>query len=97
MAIGLPVISTNCLSGPLEILNDNEQVNIDKGNFFIASHGILINVGDREGLKKAINYVMSNKTFLREYSFKSLERAKEYSLDNIYIKLNHLIENARCN
>jgi len=97
MAIGLPVISTNCLSGPLEILNNNEEVNINEGDFFIANYGILINVGDREGLRKAINYVTTNKTFLNEYSSKSLERVKEYSLDNIYIKLKDLIENARCN
>ncbi|HTD39025.1 MAG TPA: glycosyltransferase [Mucilaginibacter sp.] len=91
MALGLPVISTNCLSGPLEILNSNEAVNIDKGDFLIAKYGILINVGDQHGLKKAINYAINNKVFLIEYSQKSLERAKAYSIAVIYIQLNNLI------
>jgi glycosyltransferase involved in cell wall biosynthesis len=97
MAIGLPVISTNCLSGPLEILNNNEAVNIEKGDFFIAKYGILINVGDQGALKKAIDYVINNKTFLAEYGSKSLGKAKEYSIDSIYIELHDLIENVRQN
>ena len=93
MATGLPVISTNCLSGPLEILNDNEEVTINKGDFVIAKYGILINVGDRIALSKAIDYVMNNHSFLAEYSQKSLERAQCYSLEVIYAQLNGLIEN----
>jgi glycosyltransferase involved in cell wall biosynthesis len=93
MATGLPVISTNCLSGPLEILNNNETVKINKGDFVIAKYGILINVGDRMALSRAIDYVMNNKSFLEEYSQKSLERARSYSIDVIYEQLNNLIDN----
>jgi len=92
MAIGLPVISTNCLSGPLEILNNNESVNINYGDFYIAKYGILINVGDVAGLRKAINYAISNRDFLIEYGQKSLERAAAYSINVIYTQLNGLID-----
>jgi glycosyltransferase involved in cell wall biosynthesis len=92
MATGLPVISTNCLSGPLEILNNNEEVKIKMGDFVIAKYGILINVGDRIALSKAINYVINNKSFIEEYGKKSLERAQAYSIEVIYDKLNSLIE-----
>src|SRR5690606_41697635 len=51
MAIGLPSISTNCLSGPLELLNDNEPISIKKGEFYKAKYGILVNNDDDEGLK----------------------------------------------
>jgi len=91
MAIGLPVISTNCLSGPLEILNNNEPVNIDKGDFYIAKYGILINVGDAAGLRKAIDYATNNRDFLTVYGNKSLERAKAYSIEVIYGQFNGLI------
>ena len=39
MSYGLPCISTNCKSGPLEMLNDNESVTIAKGEFFEAKYG----------------------------------------------------------
>jgi N-acetylgalactosamine-N,N'-diacetylbacillosaminyl-diphospho-undecaprenol 4-alpha-N-acetylgalactosaminyltransferase len=91
MAMGLPVISTNCLSGPLEILNNNEPVNISQGDFYIAKYGILINVGDVVGLRKAINYAINNRDFLIEYGQKSLDRATAYSINVIYAQLNSLI------
>lgn len=93
MAAGLPVIATNCLSGPLEILNNNEEIKIDAGDFVIAKYGILINVGDRIALSRAIDYVMSNKSFLEEYSRKSRERARSYSIEVIYEQLHNLIDN----
>src|SRR5690606_6144434 len=40
MAVGLPVISTNCISGPLELLNDNEAIVIPIKEFYIAKYGI---------------------------------------------------------
>ena len=86
MAIGLPVISTNCLSGPLEILNDNTVVNISEGDFYCAKFGILINVDDSEALVKAVAYLKNNPNELERFGRLSIERASDFSLSNIYLE-----------
>ncbi len=91
MASGLPCISTNCLSGPLELLNDNNTVDIPKGDFFLAKYGVLINNNDTVGLTKAIMYFKNNPSVMEEYSKLSIERAKEYELKSIYSKFNTFI------
>src|SRR5690606_24580690 len=40
MSVGLPVIATNCMSGPLELLNDNESIEIENGTFYKAKYGL---------------------------------------------------------
>jgi len=69
MACGLPVISSDCKSGPSEILEDK--------------FGLLFKVGDTEHLSKHILEVMRNKELRETLKFKSLERAKEYNIDKI--------------
>lgn len=86
MACGLPIISTNCISGPLEILNNNESLTITKGDFKIAKYGLLVNIKDNIGMSKAITYLNNNITLKKEFSEKSVLRAKDYSLENIYSK-----------
>ena len=93
IAAGLPSISTNCLSGPLELLNNNEDVDIIQGSFYKAKYGILVNNNDVEGLTKALNYLKENPTELEKYSQLSLIRAKEYELGSIYAKFNQFIIN----
>lgn len=60
MAIGLPCISTNCLSGPLELLNENEPISIDNGEFYIGKYGLLVNNDDHIGLSKALEFYRNN-------------------------------------
>ncbi|MFK7833404.1 MAG: glycosyltransferase [Winogradskyella sp.] len=93
MAIGLPSISTNCLSGPLELLNENEDVTIKNGEFFIAKYGLLINNDDHVGLSKALDYFHKNPEEREKYSKLSLQRSKAYQLDSIYKKFNQFIQN----
>lgn len=93
MAIGLPSVSTNCLSGPLELLNANEAVNIEDGKFFIGKYGLLVNNDDHVGLSKALAYFRNNPDEREKYSSLSLKRAKEYHLDTIYHKFNQFINN----
>lgn len=64
MAVGTPVVSTNCPSGPLEILNQGE-------------YGALTEVGDVEGLARAIVQTLDHpcKPELLRH------RANEYSLE----------------
>ncbi len=91
MAIGLPSISTNCMSGPLELLHDNGEITLEEGGFFKAKYGILINNNDDIGLSKALEYLKSHPEECERYSTLSLERAKEYHLKNIYIHFNQFI------
>jgi N-acetylgalactosamine-N,N'-diacetylbacillosaminyl-diphospho-undecaprenol 4-alpha-N-acetylgalactosaminyltransferase len=92
MAIGLPSISTNCLSGPLELLNENEEITINDGEFYIGKYGLLINNDDHLGLRKAMDYFHNNPNEREKFSALSLERAQQYNLDNIYAKFKHFIE-----
>tara|TARA_R110000744_G_scaffold376553_1_gene490865 strand:+ start:9528 stop:10706 length:1179 start_codon:yes stop_codon:yes gene_type:complete len=93
MSIGLPCISTNCLSGPLELLHDNSEIEIPKHGFFKAKFGILINNDDEVGLAKALNYFKTNPKERVYYSEKSLERAKKYHIDSIYDEFKVFIQN----
>jgi len=91
MAVGLPVISTNCMSGPLELLNENEPISIEKGNFVQAKYGLMINVGDAEGLSKAMMHYKKDIEQQKKYSELSLKRAKDYELATIYKQVKNLI------
>jgi glycosyltransferase involved in cell wall biosynthesis len=93
MAIGLPCISTNCLSGPLELLNENENIDIKNGEFYIGKYGLLVNIDDHKGLSKALKFFRDKPQNREKYSALSLARAKEYQLDSIYSKLNQFIQN----
>ncbi len=93
MAIGLPCVSTNCLSGPLELLNENQEIDIKDGEFFIGKYGLLVNNDDHKGLSKALDYFHNNFKEREKYSELSLQRAKEYQLESIYAKFNKFIQN----
>ncbi|WP_412560961.1 glycosyltransferase [Winogradskyella sp. MIT101101] len=92
MAIGLPCISSNCLSGPLELLNENEDISIENGEFYIGKYGLLVNNDDHIGLSKAMDYFHQNPQEREKYSKLSLERATQYNLENIYSKFKRFIE-----
>lgn len=93
MSIGLPCISTNCMSGPLELLNENDCIDIKKGEFFIAKYGLLININDHIGLSKALKYYRDNPKTREKFSALSLERAKNYYLPSIYKSFNQFLTN----
>lgn len=91
MAIGLPCISTNCFSGPLELLHDNKPINIKNGTFFKADFGLLVNNNDHEGLSKALAYYKENPNERERFSKLSLDRSSKYHLNNIYAQFNEFI------
>lgn len=93
MAVGLPCISTNCLSGPLELLNDNVEILIKNGDFFLGSHGILMNNDDDIALKRALEFLNDNPKVREKYSQLSLDRAKKYHLNSIYKQFKNFLTN----
>lgn len=92
MSVGLPIISANCMSGPLELLNDNEEVNIPSGTFVKAKYGLLINVDDAIGTSHAIKYMQNNIEERKRYSQLSYSRAKTYDVSKITIEVKNLID-----
>ena len=92
MSLGVPVISTNCMSGPLELLNDNQDVFIETGSFFRAKYGLLVNVNDEKGLAEAIKYYKNNENVRINYSNLSFQKAKQFDISKIGVQLKELID-----
>ncbi|WP_269519972.1 glycosyltransferase [Alteromonas sp. BMJM2] len=80
MAVGLPVIMTNCPSGPAEILEEDET--FDSKKLHLAKHGILVPLGDEHQLTEAINQYQ-NSQLRCHYSEKSIERVGDFHIDKI--------------
>ena len=76
MAVGRPVISTNCNSGPSEILAEKPRSAISGLTF--AEHGVLTPVGDAEAMAEAIR-ALDDPRRRGEYGAKAEARAATFS------------------
>ncbi|MEM3714770.1 MAG: glycosyltransferase [Nitrososphaeria archaeon] len=74
LALGLPVVSTDCKSGPREILENGK-------------YGKLVPVGDAESLAKAIVETLRNPNSLRKPSKEVLQRYSVEYASKEYLKL----------
>jgi glycosyltransferase involved in cell wall biosynthesis len=70
MALGIPVVSTDCPSGPREIIADGEN-------------GLLVLVGDVDALANAILRVLQDKDLAMKLSENGRRRIKDFSIDKI--------------
>ena len=87
MICSTPVISTDCISGPREILAPNTDINFQlKSNIELAHNGILYPVDDQESLKSAIETMLNDKEKQKEYITNGLEKSQEYALKKIIEK-----------
>ncbi|RDY57592.1 glycosyltransferase [Flagellimonas nanhaiensis] len=75
MACGLPILSTNCKSGPSEILEYNGE---EVDNLIITKYGILVPVKDEKLMKKGIEYFQSNHSYHLECKKNIAKRVKDF-------------------
>ncbi len=75
---GLPCVSTNCPSGPSELISDGEN-------------GYLIPVGDHETLTEKLNYLINNESVRKKMSLKSIAKAEDFHIDKVSSKWDQLI------
>ena len=73
MACGLPVVSSDCLSGPNEILENGKN-------------GILVPVGDEKAWAGAVLKVSNNPNLRQEFSTLAEKRSKDFSVKNIIVE-----------
>jgi len=87
MICNTAVISTDCISGPREILAPKSDISFQlKENIELAQNGILYPVDDIEALQKAIMLLLENNELKKEYEKKAKEQTRAYALDKIIAK-----------
>ena len=83
MSCGLPILSTNCKSGPDEIL----QLIVPSVNeVMITDYGILVPVNNEELMIKGIHYFLNSPDFLMKCRINVKNRIKHFSKEEILKK-----------
>jgi len=93
MALGKPVIATDCTDGPREILALTN--NIALGEYRLAEHGLMVNVGDPPALAKAMLYLHQDESLRDELALKAKSRVKQYSKQHFYRSYTELLARLR--
>jgi N-acetylgalactosamine-N,N'-diacetylbacillosaminyl-diphospho-undecaprenol 4-alpha-N-acetylgalactosaminyltransferase len=84
MACGLPVISTNCKSGPAELVSPTEEpIFDDKMPFKICEYGLLTRVGDADGLSIAMRHISMDKDLASSLAKKATERLIPFDSEEV--------------
>lgn len=78
MSVGLPVISTNCPSGPSEVLADLKREQVGPGVTF-APHGILVAPNDPAAMAEALR-AMADPARRQSYAERSPQRAADFGV-----------------
>ena len=87
-----PVISTDCISGPREILAPNTDINFQlQTGIELADNGILYPVDNEEGLKLAIETMLNDTTKQKKYIANAFEKSQEYALKEIIEKYKEVL------
>lgn len=88
-ALGVPMVSTDCLYGPREIIAGNSEYAREISGYSCEKYGILtqrLNGTDpqgEEGLRNALIYLLSNEDARAKYAAASKERGKDYDVETI--------------
>lgn len=92
LSCGLPVISTDCKSGPREILAPNSNIEIQlTDELELSEYGILVPIQNINKLKESMNLIIEKDDLRKKYSNKSKARAEEFSLEKIIKKFEKVV------
>jgi glycosyltransferase involved in cell wall biosynthesis len=101
MSCGLPVISSDCKSGPREILSPSTDIHLTTNTLEFAEYGLLIPVADSQGTgegifadvaAEAVTAILGDDNRYNLYSKKSVERASDFDARKIIAQWKALIE-----
>ena len=105
MACGIPVISSDCKSGPREILAPETDLRIEAKKVEYSKYGVLIPVCDDKYydaqlpltteeriLAKSIVELYSSKDLLENYTVEAKERVKDFDKDKIILEYENILK-----
>ena len=87
MACNLPVLTTNCKSGPAEIM----RLSNPKNNLMLTDLGILTPIKDVNLMSKGIEYFLNNKNYSMKCQSNGLERIRDFEKEKILIEYMDII------
>jgi len=94
LACGLPVISTDCLSGPREILApETDPQHQIKDHIEITDFGILVPVNNAKYLSQAMEKIVEDKDLYQRLKIDSKKRAADFDVSKIMLQFENAIEN----
>ena len=84
LACGLPIISTDCPSGPREILSPKSDVlNVLEGGVERGEYGILTARNDVGAMCEAMSEIQTNETLRESYRHKAPKRADDFDKNRV--------------
>jgi len=92
LACELPIISTDCKSGPREILAPNTDFRRQTKDIEIAEYGVLTPVGDVEKMSKAMKMIYENRDLREKLKSKAKKRANSFRVEKIIKQWREVIE-----
>jgi N-acetylgalactosamine-N,N'-diacetylbacillosaminyl-diphospho-undecaprenol 4-alpha-N-acetylgalactosaminyltransferase len=94
MACGLPIISTDCLTGPRELLapETHPLKQVTEG-FQIADFGILVPVGDKKSLREAMLKIIEDDELANKLKKLGFERTLDYAAEKVIPKYKAFLKN----
>jgi N-acetylgalactosamine-N,N'-diacetylbacillosaminyl-diphospho-undecaprenol 4-alpha-N-acetylgalactosaminyltransferase len=83
LACGLPVISTDCKSGPREILAPKSDFTKQAREIEFADFGVLVPVGDADKMARAMRMMVEDESLRESLKEKAFIRARDFKVDKI--------------
>ena len=80
----LPIISTDCKSGPREILAPNSNIDFQlEDKIELCEYGILVPINNKEKMKEAMNLIINDENLRKDYEEKAKQRANDFRIEEI--------------
>lgn len=93
MCCGIPVISTDCNTGPRELLSkEGAHQSLLKGSINYTDYGILIPVGDINALTCALLNILDNDEMYSDYVKRSAIRARDFFYQKYLKEYNKILQ-----